>query len=181
MAPIPPPEYYARGEIELMTEIFKNDHDPSAVWRAFFLARKHNLELPELINVEIDRFAEAVGSIADRAFDGDFAATTDAETIGKIWKGNKGRHAGNGAFRARRSFHIAVRVEQLRRDGYSSAGAVFGVCKTLGVSKTLVHNAMKQHADVRQEGSDVLDTIWRPTKEARQKIEEGNFQRIGGT
>src|SRR6476620_10070473 len=110
MAPIPPPEYYARGEIELMAEIFTRDHDPSAAWRAFFLARKHNLELPESINAEIDRFAEAEGSIADRAFSGDAKAAIDAETVGKIWKGNKGRDAGSGTVRARKSYDIAIAV-----------------------------------------------------------------------
>jgi hypothetical protein len=181
MAPISLPQEMADTEIKIMAEIFERDGDRSAAWRAFFLSRKFELELPESINAEINRFAEAVGSIADRAHRGDATATIDNETVGKIWKNHENRDAGPAAFRARRSFDIAVRVEQLRRYGYSSADAVLGVCKLLGVSKTTVHNAMKQHSDIRHDGSDVLDTIWWPTNADRRKIEETNFQRSGGT
>lgn len=163
MAPIPPPEYYARGEIELMTEIFKKGHDPSAAWRAFFLSRKYGLELPELINAEIDRFAEAVGSIADRAFDGDFAATTDAETIGKIWKGNKGRDAGSGAFRSGRSYNIAIAVARLCICGTPVTKAVQSVVKSHRTNTTEIWGALKEHSYVREMGAGELGLPFDPS------------------
>lgn len=162
MAPIPPPEYYARSEIELMAEIFKRDRDPAAAWRAFFLARKYGLELPEPINAEIDRFAEAVGSIADRAYSGDFAAAIDAETVGKIWKGNKGRDAGSGAFRSGRSYDIAIAVARLCIGGMPVTKTVEKVAKDYGTNKTTVWGALKEHSYVREMGADELGLPFDP-------------------
>lgn len=156
MAPLPPPQDIARSEIAVMVEIFEQDGDASAAWRAFFLARKYGCELPESINAEIDRFAEAVGAVAERAYHGDARATIDNETVGKIWKNHQNRDSGGATFRARRAYDIAIAVERLRRTGFSSAHAVAVTCKRLGVSKTTVQNAMKQHAGVRFFGNDEL-------------------------
>lgn len=163
MAPIPPPEYYARSEIEFMAEIFKQERDPAAAWRAFFLSRKYALELPDLINAEIDRFAEAVGSIADRAFSGDFSATADAETVGKLWKGNKGRDAGSGAFRSRRSYNIAIAVARLRICGTPVTKAVQSVVKSHRTNTTEVWEALKEHSYVREMGADELGLPFDPS------------------
>ncbi len=162
MAPIPPPEYYARSEIELMAEIFKRDRDPAAAWRAFFLSRKYDLELPKLIDAEIDRFAEAVGSIADRAFSGDFTAATDAETIGKLWKGNKGRDAGNGTVRARKSYDIAIAVARLCICGMSVTKAVDKVVEDHATNKTTVWGALREHFLRSRHGADELGLPFDP-------------------
>ncbi|WP_319796606.1 hypothetical protein [Nitrobacter sp.] len=162
MAPLPPPEYYARGEIELMAEIFKRTRDPAAAWRAFFLSRKYDLELPELINAEIDRFTEAVGSIAERAHHGDATATIDPETVGKIWKGGKGRDAGSGAFRAGRSYDIAVAVARLCIGGMPVTKAIGKVAKDHATNATNVWNALKEHSYVRDMGADELGLPFDP-------------------
>ncbi|WP_420132130.1 hypothetical protein [Rhodopseudomonas sp.] len=159
MSKLPSAQEIARGEIAVMVEIFERERDASAAWRAFSLARKYGCELPESINSEIDRFAEAVGSIAERAHQGDRKATIDNETVGKIWKNHKNRDSGGATFRARRDYDIAIAVERLRRNGYSATHAVTVICKQHGVSKTTVQDAMQLHADVRYMGTDELGAL----------------------
>jgi len=159
MAPLPSPQDIARSEIVAMAEIFERDGDASAAWRAFFLARKYGCEIPDSINAEIDRFAEAVGAIAERAHQGDAKATIDNETVGKIWKNHRSRDSGPAAYRARRAYDIAVRVEKLRRAGFASGHAVEAICKQMGVSKTTVGDAMKLHSNVRFMGNDELGAL----------------------
>lgn len=159
MAKLPSAQENARSEINLMVEIFERHGDASAAWRAFFLARKYDCEIPESINSEIDRFAEAVGSVAERAYEGDSRATIDNEEVGKIWKNHKSRDSGGAAFRAGRAYEIAIEVEKLKRTGFSSAKAVELICKRRGVSKTTAHNAMKQHEYVRYMGNDELGVL----------------------
>ena len=156
MAPLPSPQDMASTEIAVMVEIFERDGDASAAWRAFFLARKYGCAIPESIISEIDRFAEAVGSVAARAYEGDSRATIDNEEVGKIWKNYKNRDSGGAAFRARRAYDIAIEVEKLRRVGFPSAKAVELIGKRKGVSKTIVHDAMKLHNYVHYFGSDEL-------------------------
>jgi hypothetical protein len=159
MAALPPPEESARSEIAAMAGIFEQDGDPSAAWRAFYLARKFGCEIPPSIDAEINRFAEAVGAVAERAHNGDHRATIDNETVGKIWKNYRNRDSGGATFRARRAYDIAVEVEKLRRSGFSSSRAVETVCKRKGVYKTTVEKAMQRHAEVRLMGTDELGAV----------------------
>lgn len=159
MGKLPSAQEIARSEIAVMVGIFEREGDASAAWRAFFLARRYGCEIPESINAEIDRFAEAVGDIANRAHQGDARATIDNETVGKIWKNHNPRDAGGATFRARRAYDIAVSIEKLRRVGFTSAHAVSVICKRHGVSKTIAQDAMKLHADIQHMGKDELNAV----------------------
>ncbi|QND73140.1 hypothetical protein [Tardiphaga robiniae] len=159
MAPLPSPQESARSEIALMVEVFEKEKDVSAAWRAFYLARKYGCDLPDSINREIDRFAEAVGSVAERAYHGDATPALDPEEVGKIWKGHKGRNAGNGLFRAGRAYDIAIEVERLRRNGFRATHARAVIGKRKGVSDTIVSEAMTEHAYVRYMGDDELQAM----------------------
>lgn len=157
MAELPSVLDMVRSEIAVMVEVFERDGDASAVWRAFFLSRKYGCEIPDSINKEIDRFAEAVGAVADLAFQGDNKATISNEEVGLVWKNFKDRDAGPAVFRARRDYNIAVDVARLRLAGFSAAHVTDVLTKRHGVSKTTLYNAQKRFPDIQYMSQAELD------------------------
>lgn len=152
MPPLPTAKDMARSEIALMADLFKQTRDPACAWRAFSLARQHSLELPAIIDTEVDRFAAAVGALATpnswTKSPGDKRKAAPPEAIGRIFKGHKGRNAGTGSATAYRAYALAVFVEKLIREGDKSFKAVERVRIARGVSKTTVENAMAAHAEL---------------------------------
>lgn len=149
MPPLPTARDMARSEIALMADLFKQTRDPACAWRAFSLARQHSIELPAIIDAEVDRFAAAVGALATpNSWTRQHRKAAPPEAIQRIFKGHKGRNAGTGSATAYRAYALAVYVEKLIREGNKSFKAVERVRVARGVSKTTVENAMAAHAEL---------------------------------
>lgn len=157
MAALPSVLDMVRSEIAVMVDVFERDGDASAAWRAFFLGRKYGCEIPDSINREIDRFAEAVGAVADLAFQRDNKATISNEEVGLVWKNFKDRDAGPAVFRARRDYDIAVDIARLRLAGLPVTQVMDVLTKRHGVSKTTLYNAQKRFPDVQHMSQAELD------------------------
>jgi hypothetical protein len=99
-------------EISELAGIFDDTGNPAAAWRAFTLARQHNLPVPASIDAEIVRFAEAVTAPLENGKD-----TITAASVANAWGIAHGRKPAPELRNARRNIDIWIEYWELRRGG----------------------------------------------------------------
>lgn len=111
MAKLPDP---IELEISELAGIWRGTKNPAAAWRCFVLARENGLPVPEVIDAEIMRFAQAVTEPleSDRG-------TITAGTVAKAWGVAKGQKPAPQLRNARRDVAIWLEYWELRRGGVS--------------------------------------------------------------
>lgn len=82
-------------EILDLTDFFEKTGNRAAAWRAYSLARKHSRPVPDVIQAEVDRFAECVSLVAAKAIQAEVGATPvrfRPEELGQAWRGDGGEN-----------------------------------------------------------------------------------------
>jgi hypothetical protein len=101
-------------EISKLAGIWRETENPAAAWKCFALARENGLPVPEVIDAEIVRFAQAV--TAPLANDRD---TITAGTVTAAWGLAKGFKPAPELRNARRDVEVWLEYWELRRGGVS--------------------------------------------------------------
>lgn len=106
-------------EISELAGIFAETRNPAAAWRAFALARRHDLPVPLAVGAEVVRFAEAVVA----PLESDRGSIT-AASIAEAWGLSRGKKPAPGLRNIRRDFDVWLEFWELRRGGMARGDAI---------------------------------------------------------
>lgn len=120
------------SEIEDLTIYFEKTQNPMAAWKVYSLAKKTGRPIPDTVMAEVDRFADGIAAVADRAMSLNMNARPlyfTPEKLGALWRGTGVQNPADALRRRWRDMNIGYEVNRLVEGGMGVTDAIAAVAK----------------------------------------------------